>query len=76
MSILVPISENLDFAQNLRKLLIKVKIFEISRFWYKFSTNLDFVKKKKRFENLNFGQIFESSHIRSNFRKISIDVKL
>ena len=35
ISILVQISENLDFGENFWKLLIEVKIFEISRFWPK-----------------------------------------
>ena len=52
---MVQIYENLDLDQHFWKILIEVKIFEISQFWPKFWKLTIFVKI---FENLDFSEYF------------------
>ena len=86
ISISVQISDNLDFGQTYWKILIEVKILEISRIWPKFTKifeNLNFGEDFRNIsilfklsENFSFGQNFRFLSILWNFRKISNYVKL
>ena len=88
ISILIQISENLDFGHNFWEISIRVKRFEISRFWPKFRKIAILFKI---FYNLNFGKylqfdpyfrnswfwstFWKNLHFCHNLRKIWILVK-
>ena len=82
ISILVQISVNLDFGQTFWKILIEVKIFEVSGIWPKF-TKIAILGKYLwksqswgRFSKyLDFVQTFRKFQFGQNFRIISILLK-